>query len=201
MHTIPHAQEQDLSGLTPEEVTLQAVQEHAGQKGNLLPILHTIQDRLACIPESVVPVLAEQLALSRAEIHGVISFYAHFRTQPHATHTLEICRAEACQARGGLELTAHARRRLNCDFHENSDDGQYTLEPVYCLGLCAQSPAVMLDGVPHARVTPEKLEAAREFANLSQGAHAASKLRARAEALAGIRAGIDNMGAEFGTQS
>ncbi|MGO3131534.1 MAG: formate dehydrogenase subunit gamma [Alcaligenes sp.] len=159
MQTSPHAQEQDLSGLTPEEVTLQAVQEHAGQKGNLLPILHTIQDRLACIPESVVPVLAEQLALSRAEIHGVISFYAHFRTQPHATHTLEICRAEACQARGGLELTAHARRRLNCDFHENSDDGQYTLEPVYCLGLCAQSPAVMLDGVPHARVTPEKLDA------------------------------------------
>ena len=67
--------------------------------------------------------------------------------------------ARDCQARGGLELTAHARRRLNCDFHENSDDGQYTLEPVYCLGLCAQSPAVMLDGVPHARVTPEKLDA------------------------------------------
>ncbi len=159
MQLPPHAREFEPSDQAPLDVTLQAIKHHAGQKGNLLPILHTIQDSLGHLPESIVPVLAEHLALSRAEIHGVISFYAHFRTQPHACRTLEICRAEACQSRGGLELVAHARRRLNCDFHENSTDGQVTLEPVYCLGLCAQSPAIMLDGIPHARVTPEKLDA------------------------------------------
>ncbi len=159
MQLPPHTREFEPSGQAPLDVVMQALQQHAGQRGNLLPILHTIQDALGYLPESIVPVLAEHLALSRAEIHGVISFYAHFREQPHACRTLEICRAEACQSRGGLELAAHARRRLNCDFHENSAAGQVTLEPVYCLGLCAQSPAIMLDGVPHARVTPEKLDA------------------------------------------
>lgn len=159
MQLPPDAQAFEPSDQAPVDLVMQALQQHAGQKGALLPILHTIQDALGYLPESIVPVLSEHLALSRAEIHGVISFYAHFRTQAHACRTLEICRAEACQARGGLELAAHARRRLNCDFHENSSDGQITLEPVYCLGLCAQSPAIMLDGIPHARVTPEKLDA------------------------------------------
>lgn len=128
------------------------------QPGALLPILHGIQEDLGCIPPETVPLIAETLHLSRAEVHGVITFYPHFRQAPHGRHTLEVCRAESCQALGAEPLADHARQRLGCDFHATSGDGAFTLEPVYCLGLCAQSPAVMLDGRPHARVTPAKLD-------------------------------------------
>ena len=128
------------------------------QPGALLPILHDIQHELGCIPADAVPIIAEALNQSRAEIHGVISFYPHFRTEPAGRHVLEVCRAESCQAMGGESLAEHARHALGCDFHHTTADGAVTLEPVYCLGLCAQSPAVMLDGKPHARVTPEKLD-------------------------------------------
>ncbi len=128
------------------------------QPGPLLPVLHAVQHELGCIPAAAVQTIAEALNLSRAEVHGVITFYPHFRSEPAARHTLEVCRAEACQAMGGEHLAAHARTALGCDFHANSKNGDFTLEPVYCLGLCAQSPAVMIDGRPHARVTPEKLD-------------------------------------------
>lgn len=141
------------------EIALQALEKHAQQRGSLLPILHTIQDSLGYIPDRVIPCLSEHLQLSRAEIHGVISFYAHFRTEAPANHILEVCRAEACQAMGGNALAEHVKRRLNCDFHAQSSDGRVSLEPVYCLGLCAQSPAIMLNGEPHARMTAEKLDA------------------------------------------
>lgn len=126
--------------------------------GPLLPVLHEVQHELGCIPAEAVQTIAEALNLSRAEVHGVITFYPHFRSEPAARHTLEVCRAEACQAMGGDHLAAHAQATLGCGFHDSSADGNFTLEPVYCLGLCAQSPAVMIDGHPHARVTADKLD-------------------------------------------
>jgi len=146
------------AGPEAQQALRQALDAYSGQPGNLLPILHELQRCLGCIPDSVVPSLAQALQLSRAEIHGVISFYPLFRTEPAAPTVLEICRAESCQAMGAQALIAHARQRLGCDFHENSRDGQVTLEPVYCLGLCAQSPAVMVNGEAHARMTPAKLD-------------------------------------------
>ncbi|AMG39029.1 MULTISPECIES: formate dehydrogenase subunit gamma [Achromobacter] len=128
------------------------------QPGPLLPVLHAVQHELGCIPAEAVQTIAEALNLSRAEVHGVITFYPHFRGEPAGRHTLEVCRAESCQAMGGEQLAEHARQALGCDFHASTRDGDFTLEPVYCLGLCAQSPAVMLDGQPHARVTPAKLD-------------------------------------------
>lgn len=128
------------------------------QPGALLPILHEIQHELGYIPPEAVPTIAAALNLSRAEVHGVITFYPHFRSEPAGRHTLEVCRAESCQAMGGEALAVHARRRLGCDFHATSADDEFSLEPVYCLGLCAQSPAVMIDGRPHARVTPDRLD-------------------------------------------
>jgi formate dehydrogenase subunit gamma len=136
----------------------QAVARYAGQQGNLLPILHSVQDALGFIPDASVPMLAEALQLSRAEIHGVISFYPYFRRRPAPGVFLEVCRAEACQAMGGEALAQHARQRLGCEFGHSADNGSATLAPVYCLGLCAQSPAVMIDGQPHARMTPAKLD-------------------------------------------
>lgn len=153
---------------TPEvqQATRKALDQYVGQPGNLMPILHAIQHELGCIPPSAVPLLSTELQLSRAEIHGVISFYPHFRSTPAAGTMLEVCRAESCQAMGAQALIDHARQKLGCDFHETSRDGQVSLEPVYCLGLCAQSPSVMINGQPHARVTPAKLDklldAARE---------------------------------------
>lgn len=140
------------------QLAKQVLQRHEGQQGNLLPILHDVQHALGCIPAGIVPVLGEALQLSRAEIHGVISFYPHFRTSPAAPVVLEVCRAEACQSMGGNALAEHAQHTLGCDFHSTSKNGAVTLEPVYCLGLCAQSPAVMLNGQPHARMTPAKLD-------------------------------------------
>ncbi|MDQ8032837.1 formate dehydrogenase subunit gamma [Bordetella genomosp. 1] len=133
--------------------------EHQHEPGALLPILHAIQDELGCIPPETVQTIAEMLNLSRAEVHGVISFYPHFRTEPAARHVVQLCRAEACQAMGADALAGHARGRLGCDFHQHSADGEVTLEPVYCLGLCAQSPAMLIDGQPHARVTPARFDA------------------------------------------
>ncbi|OZI21945.1 formate dehydrogenase subunit gamma [Bordetella genomosp. 7] len=127
------------------------------QPGALLPILHAVQEELGCIPADSVAPIARALNLSRAEVHGVLTFYPHFRTQPAGRHVLEVCRAESCQAMGAEQLAEHARRTLGCDFHGTTADGAVSLEPVYCLGLCAQSPAIMLDGQPHARVTADKL--------------------------------------------
>lgn len=131
---------------------------HATEPGGLLPALHELQDTLGYLPASLLGDIAEGFNISRAEVHGVISFYPDFRTQPTGRHVLRLCRAEACQAMGGDTLAQHARQRLACDFHDTTPDGAVTLEPVYCLGLCAQSPAGMLDGQPYARLTPATLD-------------------------------------------
>lgn len=140
------------------EAVLRIVARYRDREGPLLPILHDVQHELGCIgPETAQPI-ADALNLSRAEVHGVVTFYPHFRTAPAGRHVIEVCRAEACQSRGGEQLAEHARRALGCDFHETSPDGAVSLQPVYCLGLCAQSPSIMIDGKPHARVTPEKFD-------------------------------------------
>jgi formate dehydrogenase subunit gamma len=128
------------------------------QPGPLLEVLHGIQDELGYIPPAAVPLIAEELNLSRAEVHGVITFYHHFRSKPAGRHTLQVCRAESCQAVGGEALAAHARQRLGVQFHETTRDGSFSLEPVYCLGNCACSPAVMVDGDVYGRVTPDRLD-------------------------------------------
>jgi formate dehydrogenase subunit gamma len=111
------------------------------------------------IPAGAVPVVAQELNLSRAEVHGVVTFYHYFRTSRPGAHTVSLCQAEACQSMGAEHLAAHARRKLGIEFHETTVDGQFSLEPVYCLGNCACSPAAMIDGRLHGRLTPEALDA------------------------------------------
>ena len=135
------------------------VARHAGVAGGLLPLLHAVQDCLGCVPDEVVPLIAGATQRSRAEVHGVISFYPHFRRRPVAGVHLEVCRAEACIARGAEALVAHAERRLGCALGQAPADARVSADAVYCLGLCAQGPAVMLDGQPHAHVTPARLDA------------------------------------------
>jgi formate dehydrogenase subunit gamma len=131
--------------------------------GALLPVLHAIQDELGCIPPEAVPVIAETLNLTRAEVHGVITFYHDFRSEKPGRHIVRICQAESCQAMGSVALTASVRDRLGIGFHQTTRDGAFTLEPVYCLGNCALSPAIMVDGSVHGRVTPERfVEVLRE---------------------------------------
>jgi formate dehydrogenase subunit gamma len=138
----------------PSAVVRGALARHAGEPGGLLPILHDVQDELGHIPRQVVPEIASALNLSRAEVHGVVTYYHHFRDQPAARHVIQICRAESCQAMGAEALLAHARRHLGCSAQGTSQDGAFTLEPTYCLGLCASSPALLFDDALHARVTP-----------------------------------------------
>lgn len=158
MHTPADSNEFAPSDEFIQQIARQAVDHHQSQKGNLLPILHAVQHTLGYIPAAAVSTLASALQLSRAEIHGVISFYSHFRTEKPGPVLLEVCRAEACQSMGGEALADHARKRLGCDFHHTAANGSVTLEPVYCLGLCAQSPAVMINGKPYARMTAHKLD-------------------------------------------
>ena len=127
-------------------------------KGLLLPLLHFIQDRLGYIPPDSVLDIARVLNISRAEVHGVITYYHFFRTEPAGRHVLQICRAEACQACGSENLYSLAQEKLGCMPHETSKNGAVTLEPVYCLGLCATSPAIQIDDRLYARVSAEKLE-------------------------------------------
>jgi len=129
------------------------------QPGALLPILHDIQDALGFVPPDAVPAIARALNLSRAEVHGVISFYHHFRDRPAGRHVLQLCRAEACQAVGADALADHAQRELGCGWHQTTADGAITLEPVYCLGQCAVGPALMAGTELHGGVTPARLDA------------------------------------------
>jgi formate dehydrogenase subunit gamma len=134
------------------------IRAHKHLEGALLPILHAIQDEFDYVDAAAVPVIADELNLTRAEVHGVISFYHDFRKEPPGRHIVKICRAEACQSVGGRDSEAHAKERLNADFHETSADGRYTLDPVYCLGNCACGPSAMIDGRLYGRVTPKRFD-------------------------------------------
>ena len=127
--------------------------------GPLLLVLHAVQRRLGFIPEEAVPYIAERLNLSRAEVHGVLSFYHHFRREAPGRHVIQVCRAESCQAMGAERLVQHAQERLGIEFHETTPDGAFSLEPVYCLGNCACSPAVMIDEELFGRVSPDQFDA------------------------------------------
>lgn len=131
---------------------------HAGRPGPLLEILHSVQHELGFVPGAAVPMIANGLNLSIAEVHGVVTFYHHFRTHAAGRHLVQVCRAEACQSMRGAELAQHAEQRLKIKFHETSSDGRVSLEPIYCFGNCACAPAVMIDGELHGRVTPEKFD-------------------------------------------
>lgn len=135
------------------------VESHQAMPGGLLPLLHAIQDDLGYIPQESYALISKALNLSVAEIHGVVSFYHHFRTQPPGRHVLHLCRAESCQAMGCQSLETHIKQQLGIDFHETSSDGAITLEPIYCLGNCALSPAVMLDERVHGRMNIAEIDA------------------------------------------
>jgi formate dehydrogenase subunit gamma len=126
--------------------------------GALLPILHGVQDQLGFIPADAVPVIADALNLSRAEVHGVISFYHYFRDTPPGKNTIHLCRAESCQAMGAKALEEHAKAKLGIDFHETTPDGIFSLEPVYCLGLCACSPSMQIGDDVFGRVSTAKFD-------------------------------------------
>ena len=121
-------------------------------EGPLLPILHEVQQEFGYVPQEALPVIAEELNLSRAEVHGVMTFYHDYRDHPAGRHVLKLCRAEACQSMGGDAVAERVKTLLGIDFHQTTLDGSVTLEPVYCLGLCACAPSAMLDGEVYGRV-------------------------------------------------
>lgn len=126
--------------------TASIVEEFRSLEGPLLPILHGIQDEFGYVPREALPVIAEALNISRAEVHGVVTFYHDYRKEPAGRHVLKLCQAEACQSMGSDAVAARVKQLLGIDFHQTAKDGSVTLEPVYCLGLCACSPSAMLDG-------------------------------------------------------
>jgi formate dehydrogenase subunit gamma len=127
-------------------------------RGALLPLLHAIQDDLGYIPEESYASISKALNLSVAEVHGVVSFYHHFRTHAPGRHILQVCRAESCQAMGCTALELHLKSKLGVDYHQTTRDGEITLEPVYCLGNCALSPAVMMDDEIYGRVSTTQID-------------------------------------------
>lgn len=136
----------------------QLISKYEKIPGGLMPLLHAIQDELGYIPNDVVPNIALGLNLSRAEVHGVITYYHFFRTTLPGKHVIQVCRAEACQACGAEELLSVLESSLNCKRNQTRYDEKITLEAVYCLGLCATSPAVQIDNKLYANVTTEKLK-------------------------------------------
>ncbi len=135
------------------------VAENAGREGALLPIFHALQETFGCVDESAVPFIAEALNLSRAEIRGTLSFYHDFRSAPGGRHMVKLCRAEACQAMGCDTLHREILAHFAIDWHGTTADGAVTVEPVYCLGLCAAAPAALVDDVPLARLTGFRMAA------------------------------------------
>lgn len=132
---------------------------HKRVEGATLPILHAIQQAFGHVPDEALPLLAQALNLTRAEVYGIVTFYHEFRRHPPGRHVLRLCRAEACQSMGGDELADQMREQLAVDWHATTTDGTVTLEPVYCLGLCATAPAAMLDGTPLGRLDATRLRA------------------------------------------
>jgi formate dehydrogenase subunit gamma len=148
-----------------ESRSAEIIAEHIGREGAALPILHAMQDTFGYVPKSAIPQIAHALNLTRAEVHGIVSFYHEFRHELPGRHVLRLCRAEACQAMGADRLAAAVKARLGIDWHETTADRAVTLEPVFCLGLCAVGPSGMLDGQPLGRLDvarlAEELEQAR----------------------------------------
>src|SRR5215467_9203568 len=141
------------------ERAAEIIASHLGQEGATLPILHDFQGTFGCVPEVAVPMIAQALNLSRAEVHGVVTFYHDFRPAPAGRHVLKLCRAEACQAAGGDALATRAEARLGLAMGATAADGSVTLEPVYCLGLCATAPSAVIGGRVVGRLDETRLDA------------------------------------------
>lgn len=136
------------------------VTQHAEMAGPLMPILHAVQEYMGYVPASAVSLIADGLNLTRAEVHGVITFYHDFAQSPRGRCRVKICQAESCQAMGSRELTADAEKMLGVKLGETRADGAYSLEPIYCLGMCALSPAMMVNEELHCKVTTAQLQEA-----------------------------------------
>jgi formate dehydrogenase subunit gamma len=141
-----------------EELCAEVLDAHRGEEGSLLPILHDIQHRVGWVPPEATPLIAQALNLSRADVHGVVTFYHDFRHEPAGRTVVKLCQAEACQARGSRALAAHAEGRLGVAMGETSADGEVTLEPIYCLGLCASGPSGLIDDKLVARLDPARFD-------------------------------------------
>ena len=126
--------------------------------GALIPILHAVQTALGYVPKDAVTLIASELNLSRADVHGVVTFYHYFRSERPGRHVVHVCRAEACQSLGAVALEAHAKKSLGIDYHETTADQAISLEPVYCLGNCALGPSIMIDNQLRGRVSPERFD-------------------------------------------
>jgi len=144
---------------TQRDAVMQACARLKDRPGALLPILHAIQESLGFVPKDAVPIVAHQLNLSIAEVHGVVTFYHYFLREPPGRHVVHVCRAEACQALGSQALEAHIKKTLVVDYHGTTLDGAITLEPVYCLGNCALGPSIMIDAQLKGRVSPARFDA------------------------------------------
>ena len=142
---------------TPEAI-VETIARHLHLEGPLLPILHDLQHEFGFIPEAAVPLIAAELNIGRAEVHGVVSFYHDFRDAPAGKHVVKICRAEACQSVGANALSDHALAKLGGDWHMTTPNGNITIEPVYCLGLCACGPAVLVDDQLEGRVDAARMD-------------------------------------------
>ena len=134
------------------------IRRHSAREGALLPILHDVQAAFGCVPAEAVPLIAEALNLTRAEVHGVVSFYHDFRDKPAGRHVLKLCRAEACQSMNGEALAQKVLDRFDLDWGETTPDGRVTVVAIFCLGLCASAPSALLDGEPMARLSPQSID-------------------------------------------
>lgn len=132
---------------------------HKAMEGSLLPILHAIQAEFGYVPQLALPIIAQDLNLSKAEVHGVMTFYHDFREHPAGKHVVKLCRAESCQSMGADRVAAHAQKALGIDWHETTPDGRVTLEPIFCLGLCACGPSAIIDGKLVGRVDEARIDA------------------------------------------
>lgn len=155
-----------MAGFEPwsRERGTEIIASESRREGATLPILHALQAAFGYIHTEAVPMIADTLNLTRAEVHGVVTFYHDFRRHPPGRHVLRLCRAEACQSMGADALAAHVRERLGVDWHDTTSDGAVTLEPVFCLGLCAIAPTAMLDGAPLGRLDNARIDSALERA-------------------------------------
>ncbi|WP_284165934.1 formate dehydrogenase subunit gamma [Frigidibacter sp. SD6-1] len=141
-----------------QERVREIIADHMALEGPLLPIFHALQAEYGHVPQLAIPVIAEVLNIGRAEVHGTMSFYHDFREEPAGRHVVKLCRAEACQAAGSDRVADHARETLGVDWHETTKNGAVTLEPVFCLGLCACGPAAMVDGKVVGLVTKKRFD-------------------------------------------
>jgi formate dehydrogenase subunit gamma len=150
----------DYTPWSPEKA-VEVIAAKADMDGALMPILHALVETFGCVPDEAVPLIAGALNLSRADVHGTLTFYHDFRRKPAPRHVVKLCQAEACQSRGSAALTAHAEQRLGApiDPHGHANKKGVSLEPIYCLGLCSSGPSALIDGRPHARLTPERFDA------------------------------------------